>query len=140
MSRVISLPSSTILKWKGLPRLVVPRMVPPRGRMPLTSFSVSSNDFSGQIRTSKASGMPIQRISDIGNVGTGRFSSAFGGVRKLGIFRQRLRPAFDDGVATIITSRGGRAATVPMDVEGLLGERGPRPTQNCLRVMLKLNQ
>src|SRR4030088_404508 len=172
MSRVISLPSSTILKWKGLPRLVVPRMVPPRGRMPLTSFSVSSNDFSGQIRPSKPSGMPItfhpylrmaalvaarmtalrpgaspppvaipmQRISDIGNVGTGRFSSAFGGVRKLGIFCQRLRPAFDDGVATIITSRGGRTATVPMDVEGLLGERGPRPTQNCLRVMLKLDE
>src|SRR5438270_902273 len=48
-----------VLYWKGLPRLVVPRMVPPRGRMPLTSLSVSSHDFSGQIRPSKPSGMPI---------------------------------------------------------------------------------
>src|SRR6059058_5393945 len=44
---------------KGLPRFVVPRIVPPRGRMPLTSLSVSSYDFSGQIRPSKPSGMPI---------------------------------------------------------------------------------
>src|SRR5580704_11697341 len=34
-------------------------MVPPRGRMPLTSLSVSSNDFSGQMRPSKPSGMPM---------------------------------------------------------------------------------
>src|SRR5579864_620951 len=59
MSRVTSCPSSSILNLKGLPRLVVPRMVPPRGRMPLTSFSVSSKDFSGQMRPSKPSGMPM---------------------------------------------------------------------------------
>src|ERR1700730_12603433 len=34
-------------------------MVPPRGRMPLTSLSVSSKAFSGQMRPSKPSGMPI---------------------------------------------------------------------------------
>src|ERR1700730_8802896 len=34
-------------------------MVPPRGRIPETSLSVSSNDFSGQIRPSKPSGMPM---------------------------------------------------------------------------------
>src|SRR5271166_984640 len=34
-------------------------MVPPRGRMPLTSFRVSSRDFSGQIRPSKPSGTPM---------------------------------------------------------------------------------
>jgi len=39
--------------------LVVPRIVPPRGRMPLTSFSVSSNDFSGQMRPSNPSGIPM---------------------------------------------------------------------------------
>src|SRR5260370_3324008 len=50
---------SPVLYWKGLPRLVVPRMVPPRGRIPETSLSVSSNDFSGQIRPSKPSGMPM---------------------------------------------------------------------------------
>jgi hypothetical protein len=35
--------------------LVVPRIVPPRGRIPLTRSSVSSNDFSGQISPSKPS-------------------------------------------------------------------------------------
>src|SRR5580700_1836181 len=34
-------------------------MVPPRGRIPLTSLSVSSKDFSGQMRPSKPSGMPM---------------------------------------------------------------------------------
>src|SRR5438270_13684080 len=34
-------------------------MVPPRGRMPLTSFNVSSKAFSGQMRPSKPSGMPM---------------------------------------------------------------------------------
>src|SRR5438132_11784940 len=34
-------------------------MVPPRGRMPLTSFSCSSRDFSGQMSPSKPSWMPM---------------------------------------------------------------------------------
>ena len=34
-------------------------MVPPRGRMPFTSLSVSSKAFSGQIRPSNPSGMPM---------------------------------------------------------------------------------
>lgn len=38
---------------------MVPRMVAPRGRIPETSLSVSSNDFSGQMRPSKPSGMPM---------------------------------------------------------------------------------
>ena len=59
MSRTTSLPFSSVLYRKGLPRLVVPRIVPPRGRMPLTCLSVSSYDFSGQIRPSKPSGMPM---------------------------------------------------------------------------------
>src|SRR6059058_3927482 len=44
---------------EGIAQFVVPRIVPPRGRMPLTSLSVSSYDFSGQIRPSKPSGMPM---------------------------------------------------------------------------------
>src|SRR5579862_1106293 len=58
MSRTTSSPFSSVLYWKGLPRLVVPRIVPPRGRIPLTRSSVSSKDFSGQISPSKPSGMP----------------------------------------------------------------------------------
>src|ERR1700690_1490536 len=34
-------------------------MVPPRGRIPLTSLRVRGRDFSGQIRPSKPSGMPM---------------------------------------------------------------------------------
>src|SRR5580658_11260720 len=34
-------------------------MVPPRGRIPLTSLRLSSKDFSGQMRPSKPSGMPM---------------------------------------------------------------------------------
>src|ERR1700683_3382126 len=34
-------------------------MVPPRGRMPEISLIVSSKDFSGQMRPSKPSGMPM---------------------------------------------------------------------------------
>ena len=42
--RVVLLPPSDVLdrsRTNGLPRLIVPRMVPPRRRMPVTSLVVS---------------------------------------------------------------------------------------------------
>lgn len=59
ISRSTSRPFSSDLYLKGLPRFVVPRIVPPRGRIRLTRSSVSSNDFSGQMRPSKPSGIGL---------------------------------------------------------------------------------
>src|SRR6267378_6842051 len=42
----------------GLPRLVVPRMVPPSRRMPVTSRGVSTRDRSGSMSPSKLSSRP----------------------------------------------------------------------------------
>src|SRR5437763_4157533 len=43
---------------EGIAPVRVPRIVPPRGRMPLTSLSVRSYGFSGQVSPSRPSGMP----------------------------------------------------------------------------------
>ena len=40
--------------WNGSPLFTVPRMVPPRRRMPVTSRGVSSRDFSGIDQTIEA--------------------------------------------------------------------------------------
>ena len=58
-SRTVDTSFSRNLYLNGSPRLVVPRIVPPRGRIPITSLRERTRSFScGQSRPSKPSSMP----------------------------------------------------------------------------------
>ncbi len=59
MSSTISLPLTTVLCAKGLPRFVVPRMVPPTNRIPRVFHEVSWRVFVGVSSPSNPSMMPV---------------------------------------------------------------------------------
>ena len=82
----------------GLPRLMVPRIVPPRRRMPVTSRGVSTRERSVSIRPSKLSSRPTHSMP------------AFDG---------RLDDGADDGVEAGRVAAAGEDADA-LDVMGML--------------------
>ena len=59
-------PTSRSDAANGLPRLIVPRIVPPSRRMPVTSRGVSTRERPGSIRPSKLSSRPMHSMPAVG--------------------------------------------------------------------------